>query len=372
MGKGMKVMFLVFHTIVAHSGISKKILAQVEGLRQNGAEVSLCSLVIAPDGRKYRALDSRPICEFGGGLKAKIRKRVDYSDIVESAREGGYDLIYIRYDINADPFTVRMMKMLHQSGIRTIVEIPTYPYDGEFRGQGLMMNLQLAIDKLFRRRFFSYCDRIVLYSGPSSLHGRPVVHISNGVDFSSVPLSQDRNGFHGSLKLLSVANIHLWHGLDRLIRGMAEHKHIDCELHIVGDGVPQIIESYRTLAESLGIADKVKILGPMYGKDLDREFGWADMAVGSLGRHRSGITSIKTLKNREYAARGLAFFYSEQDEDFDNAPYVMKVPADESAIDVKALGEFLSGLKMSGEEIRQSIRNLSWTAQMARIIESIS
>ena len=37
----MKVMFLVFHTIVAHSGISKKILAQVEGLRQNGAEVSL-------------------------------------------------------------------------------------------------------------------------------------------------------------------------------------------------------------------------------------------------------------------------------------------------------------------------------------------
>mgnify|MGYP000644641746 CR=1 FL=1 len=40
-------------------------------------------------------------------------------------------------------------------------------------------------------------------------------------------------------------------------------------------------------------------------------FEQADFAIGSLGRHRSGITHIKTLKNREYAARGLAFTYSE-------------------------------------------------------------
>ena len=375
MGKGMKVMFLVFHTIVEHSGISKKILAQVEGLRQNGAQVSLCRLVIDSDGRKYRALEDEAICEFGDGLKAKLRKRVDYSDIVKSATDGGYDLIYIRYDINADPFTVRMMRQFQKNGIRTVVEIPTFPYDGEFKGQGLMMNVQLMIDKLFRRRFFSYCDRIILYSGPDTLHSRPVIHISNGVDVNSVPLSHKdacKRDVSGELKLLSVANIHLWHGLDRLIRGMAEHKDIDCQLHIVGDGVPSIIDSYRSLAEDLGISDRVKILGPMFGQALNAEFEWADMAVGSLGRHRSGITSIKTLKNREYAARGLAFFYSEQDDDFDNAPYVLKVPADESAIDISSLTDFLSGMSLSGSEIRESVQGLGWKNQMARVIEGIS
>lgn len=368
----MKVMFLVFHSLAAHSGISKKILSQVEGLKQNGAEVAFCRLVVDEGGSKRRVLDDKTLCSFGGGLRAKLRKRVDYSDIVKAAADGGFDLVYIRYDINADPFTVSLVKRLHRKGIRTVVEIPTWPYDGEFKGQGVMMNLQLAIDKIFRRRFFSYCDKVVLYSGPDKLFGRPVDRISNGVDFAKVPLSHRTGAIDspdvrtGCLKLLSVANIHLWHGLDRLIRGMADSP--DCELHIVGDGVPEIIESYRKLALSLGISDRVKILGPLYGEALDREFEWADLAVGSLGRHRSGITSIKTLKNREYAARGLAFFYSEEDEDFDNAPYVFKVPADESPIDVKALSGFLSALDMSPEQIRESIRHLSWTAQMGKVI----
>lgn len=366
----MKVMFLVFHSLAAHSGISKKILSQVEGLKQNGAEVAFCRLVVDEDGSKRRVLDDRTLCCFGGGLWAKLRKRVDYSDIVKAAADGGFDLVYIRYDINADPFTVSLMKQLHRKGIRTVVEIPTWPYDGEFRGQGLMMNLQLAIDKIFRMRFFAWCDKVVLYSGPDNLYGCPVIHISNGVDFSRVPLShsacEKTDARTCSLKLLSVANIHLWHGLDRLIRGMADYP--DCELHIVGDGLTQIIESYRELALSLGISDRVKILGPLYGEALDREFEWADLAVGSLGRHRSGITSIKTLKNREYAARGLAFFYSEEDEDFDNAPYVFKVPADESPIDVKALSGFLSALDMSPEQIRESVLHLSWTAQMGKVI----
>ena len=47
------------------------------------------------------------------------------------------------------------------------------------------------------------------------------------------------------------------------------------------------------------------------GEELNELFNRADFAIGSLGRHRSGIYNIKTLKNREYAARGLAFMYSE-------------------------------------------------------------
>ena len=108
----MKVMFLVFHSLAVHSGISKKILAQIEGFRQNGADVAFCRLVVDEDGIKRRVVDDKTICSFGRGLWAKLRKRLDYSDIVRAAVEGDFDLVYIRYDINADPFTVRLMKQL--------------------------------------------------------------------------------------------------------------------------------------------------------------------------------------------------------------------------------------------------------------------
>ena len=75
------------------------------------------------------------------------------------------------------------------------------------------------------------------------------------------------------------------------------------------------------------------------GKELDELFDLADFAIGSLARHRSHIDKIKTLKNREYAARGIPFIYSETDEDFDRMPYILKAPADESAILEKSNGK---------------------------------
>ena len=95
------------------------------------------------------------------------------------------------------------------------------------------------------------------------------------------------------------------------------------------------------------------------------------MAIGSLARHRSGITNIKTLKNREYAARGLSFIYSEQDSDFEDKPYILKVPADESPIDIRLIIEFYQKRKMSPLEIRNSIQSLSWVEQMKKVITII-
>ena len=109
----------------------------------------------------------------------------------------------------------------------------------------------------------------------------------------------------------------------------------------------------------------------MHGKDLDACFEEADFAIGSLGRHRCGITHIKTLKNREYAARGIAFTYSETDEDFDSMPYVWKVPADESPIHIQDLIEFQRSITLTPEEIRESVRPLSWKAQMQKVIETL-
>ena len=115
----------------------------------------------------------------------------------------------------------------------------------------------------------------------------------------------------------------------------------------------------------------VILYGKKHGEELDTLFNKCDFGIGSLGRHRVGIHKIKTLKNREYAARGIPFIYSETDSDFDNKPYVMKAPADESPIDIQKVVEFYRNFNLSAIEIRNSIQDLSWTNQMKHVIEEV-
>ena len=367
----MKILFLVYHTLVEHSGISKKILAEVEALEKCGVDVSLCFLRINPDGSKERVCDGEVLRSFGKGLGAKIRKRTSYGDIIRYVKTRGIDTVYIRYDINADPYTCRMMRRLHKSGVRTVVEIPTWPYDGEFKGQSLKLRLQLKTDRKYRVRFFKYCDFIVNCSNDEQILGHPTINAGNGVDFENIPVAAENTEKY-EMRMLSVANIHLWHGLDRLILGMARRKDIPAVLHIVGDGLPEIIDGYKELARQYGLLDRVKILGPEYGSELDKEFKWCNIAVGSLARHRSGIETIKTIKNREYAARGRAFFYSENDPDFDERPYVFKVQQNDDPVDMQSIYEFFRKARFSPEEIRESVKELSWECRMRKVIEGIS
>jgi len=115
----------------------------------------------------------------------------------------------------------------------------------------------------------------------------------------------------------------------------------------------------------------VTLHGRQFGAELDRLFDLADLGIGSLARHRTGITFIKTLKNREYAARGIPFIYSEMDADFDAMEYVCKVPADESPIDIQQLLSFCQRLRLSPVDIRQSVLHLSWVKQMRIVIDSL-
>ena len=88
---------------------------------------------------------------------------------------------------------------------------------------------------------------------------------------------------------------------------------------------------------------------------------------------RKALDSIcgQTLKNREYAARGFGFVYSETDDDFDRMPYTLKVPADESPVSIPALIEFFQHMTVTPREIRDSIRHLCWEEQMKKVYEQI-
>ena len=125
----------------------------------------------------------------------------------------------------------------------------------------------------------------------------------------------------------------------------------------------------QTLIDQYGLKGHVVFHGQLFGDELNNVFNQSCFAIGSLARHRSGITNIKTLKNREYATRGIPFIYSEIDSDFEDKPYIIKALPDESPIDVQQMVDFIESHTFDPAEIRKTVENLSWKIQMRRVVE---
>lgn len=368
----MKALFLLFHGFDEANGISKKIRYQVKALKECGLDMHICYYDISPDGNRRWMVDEEVVADLGYGMSAKLRKRCSYTAIADYVARENIGFVYIRSYHNANPFTIRMVNRMRSHGAKVVMEIPTYPYDQEYTTRS--MKLELFVDRSFRHRLAAALDGIITFSNEKQIFGRPTIRISNGIDFDAIPMKKQINDTACQLHLLGVAEVHYWHGFDRLVRGLAEYYRKDPEykvyFHIVGPlvGERERQEILPVIREN-GLEPYVLIHGPLHGAALDECFEQADFAIGSLGRHRSGITFIKTLKNREYAARGLAFVYSETDEDFDNMPYVWKALPDESPIDIAKLIDFQRSLKMTPLEIRASVSPLSWKTQMQKVMD---
>jgi len=379
----MKILYIVYHGFSEVSGISKKIHYQVKGLRENGHEVHLCYYGFAENGHRCRYIDDTIIKDYGKGKLAGFLQRIDYGCIYKYCIQSGIQFVYARCFQNANPWLISFFRKLRKAGVHSVTEIPTYPYDREFVGFPLLTQVNLKIDQLFRCRLYAQMDAVVTFSDAKQIFGQRTIAISNGVDFDSIPLHQPIGKTDTSLHMIGVAEVHYWHGYDRLIAGLGEYylgtqNPRDVYFHIVGGvGAGEMNGSmhasgFSPLMEKYNIKDRVIFHGQLFGKALDDVFNQCQFAIGSLARHRSGITVIKTLKNREYATRGLPFIYSEQDEDFDSKPYVLKAPADESPIDMKRILQFCDTFVMKPNEIRKTVENLSWKMQMQKVIDTLN
>lgn len=372
----MKILFLVYHGFSEHSGISKKIHYQVKGLKENGYDVRLCYYDFAENGHRCRFVDKEVIGDYGTGAWAAVRQRMDYNCIYDYCIREGIEFVYARCFMNATPWLIHFFKKIHKAGIRAVTEIPTYPYDQEFnRHTKWDMLLGFWIDKCFRRSLYKYMDAMVTFSDAQEIFGQKTINISNGVDFDSTPLHHcPPQTANSPLNLIGVAEVHPWHGFDRVMAGIGEYKgDIPVYFHVVGGVHPFHMKTYFTplLDKYPFIKDKIIFHGTQFGKQLDDIFNQCQFAIGSLGRHRSGITVIKTLKNREYATRGIPFIYSEQDSDFDHRPYVLKAPADETPIDIQKIVDFVHTHQWNPEDIRKTVEHLQWKIQMKKVVDAV-
>ncbi|MGL5957718.1 MAG: glycosyltransferase family 1 protein [Phocaeicola sp.] len=378
----MNILFLVYHGFSLKSGISKKIASQLNGLEANGHKLYLASYEIDGTNERVCIINKTVVARYGKGKWGALHKRCSYSKLFSTIQQLDIDLVYARSFHNATPFTIHFFRKLKDANIPAVLEIPTYPYDQEYNGCPLSSKIELCIDKLFRKKLASLLSGIVTFSNHKTIFGQRTIPISNGVNFDELHLRTPILHPPKEIHLLGVAEVHYWHGYDRLIHGLGLYyqkpQPYQIYFHIVGGiadgemyGLPQAV-GFDKLIKEYQLQDRVIFHGQQTGEALDKLFDQAHFGIGSLARHRTGIEYIKPLKNREYAARGLSFIYSERDEDFENMPYILKAPADETAIEIENLIRFIKQSTLTPKEIRDTISHLSWKEQMKQVITQIT
>jgi glycosyltransferase involved in cell wall biosynthesis len=335
-------------------GVPKKIISQCKALSRDFA----VDLIFYHGGQ----VRLREIAAGGEKLLGKAASKLDVlrtaGDLVE---KGGYGCMYIRYP-RSDYLFLRLLKKAKKQGIRIAMEIPTYPYDmeGHETLKGRIIN---GMDRHFRKYLHRYVDRIVTYSDDREIFGVPTINTINGVDFDVVKADETPVDTARQIQLVAVSAMYRVHGYDRLIRGMHEYYQKGCTrdilLKLVGKG--DAYGDYQRLVEAFGLQAHVEFCGVCFGDALEEAYRGSALGVNSLAIHRQGLEKESTLKTKEYAAKGLPVLSSSYVDAFSsegNTRFALRVPPDETPVDVVALVDFVDRVYSGGTtaEIRREIR----------------
>lgn len=364
------ILFLTFVTITNGDGISNKILSQVKSLRFLGNNVHLGYLKKDKQNVTYW-IDDKQIATYANSTIGKMRLLNSvFKKILKYAIKNHIDVVYFRYFLFAYPHLIKLFSQLRKLKIKTIIEIPTYPYDKERINNSPITIIKRGIDKYYRRKLHLYIDRIVTFSLDTKIWGVQTIRISNGVSYDTIPIKEPSD-INKEFHMIGVAILAPWHGFDRVLRSIQEQKNKIPQkiiFHIVGSDPTEVnLKKLKQLVTDLKIEENVIFHGKMHGSELDEVFNISHIAIGSLGRHRNGIETMRSLKNVEYTSRGIPFVYSENNPDFDGKPFVYKVSPDESMIDLSKIIEFYKTLQLSPIDIHQNASIYSWDNQMKKV-----
>jgi len=364
-------------------GVLKKIYSIQNVFKKAGYDIAVLHLngaltieLKSPD--EWATTFQIPESVTGFGLMRKYDRRKEILSILSGNVIDRYkpNITILRF-ATADLLLIRTLKKLKHRGIRIVLDIPTYPYDKEL-GKGYYSFLKLFVDKFYRRMLKKYVDFVYSPSDEPRIFGMENIQVTNGIDCSSISIKKPRK-CDDDIHFISVANVSFWHGYDRIIRGMYEYYQGNPSrtvyYHCVGEG--EALSVLKQLTNDLGLTRYIVFHGAKTGEELDKIFDESDVAIGSLGNHRKGLNSDSALKNREYCARGIPFVIASSDQDFpESFPYILKIPSDDSLVDINKIIEWYEELTQSHPNYSTEMRkyteeHLSWDAKMRPVIEKI-
>lgn len=329
----MKIIYILQYSLehTESIGIRKKVALQIGAFKSMGHTVYELSMekygwILRLDGQKLMY----GLCSNKKDMNRDITDRLTGLQI---------DLAYVRH-ADMDFFRADFLECLKKVVPKIVMEIPTYPYQDEYTDK-----TNLEIDQYYcTQKLKQYVDLIVNYNGYKEIYDIPAVSLYNGITAGHYKQKKPSTVVGRDIRLLVVSTLVAWQGIDRIINGMAQYykkqqKTYNISCHIVGKGPEE--KRLRELVGKKHMDKHVKFMGEMAGKDLDVEFDEADIAIGSLGRHRTGLIRMSTIKAAEYCVRGIPFIIAHDEFAFpESFPYILKCCPDDSPVDMQDVISF--------------------------------
>ncbi|MCX7025029.1 MAG: hypothetical protein NT080_10465 [Spirochaetes bacterium] len=180
--------------------------------------------------------------------------------------------------------------------------------------------------------------------------GRPGIVVPNGVSVPAEPPPPRSLGPVEPIRIVfAAAAFQSWQGLDRLLAGLRRYSGIrPLVVNLAGKldedqhaGLQRFAGHARIRFEEHGILD------PTAARQL---YVRCHVGIAGLALLRNGLAEACPLKVRDYAAYGLPFAYAFVDPDIPaDWPYALRLPADESPVDVDAIVRFAEGAYAAGD-----------------------
>ena len=281
-----------------------------------------------------------------------------------------YDYIYMRFEhvsLSMTSFLGKVKKM--NKRIKIIAELPTYMGKWE-PGTSLIGKFVFIGKRVFSNIIPLHIDRMATFSNHDALFGIKTIKIENFVDVESIPLRMPK--VSNETHLLGVAMMTPSHGFDRVINGLADYYKNKPQrkvyFHIVGKG--SVVPVWKELVEYHKLNDYVIFEGVKTSEELNEYFDNSQIAVASLAAFRKKTPKHSELKIREYTARGIPFIYSALEPQFENQSFCLKVPHDESYINIRNVLDFYDKLDVSQTkyEMREfALNNCNCRGQFEKI-----
>lgn len=289
-------------------------------------------------------------------------------------KERSYDFIWIRH-LPTHPSFLKLLRRIKNRHPETkiLLEMPTWPYDREYTT--LVGKIMLAIDRLNRKRLYRFVDHCIHYGAETIIWRMPCINIRNGF----VPL-ENKNTFLGVLeddfdefKLIFVGQMSSWHGLDRLLEGLAQYAQNAYPKKVVLEIVGTATEEFKIQVRQLNLEEIVRYHGPVTGRDLLVLLRASQIGIGTLAIYRKGLTLDSSLKHRLYAAAGLPFVLSGFDPDFNkNENLWHYIPADDTPVSISELLDWRERLgPVASRLVTYAWENLTWERQIQKIIQNL-
>lgn len=362
----MKIVYL--STLVAkNTGVPKKIHSALKAMRGLGHDIKFIPL-----GPLYGWDDQfKPFLLEGSEsfLEVKqstwiprLRKMVILTKLL---KKSGADVVFYRYY----PSPLALISLV-LSGIPFVTEHNTIEIDEIAKG-GKRKDLRRErllgwMIRAASKGFVAVTPEILNHQITRMGKNKRGIVVSNSTNLAEHPVYKTE--VLKSCRLVLVANIEYWQGLDRIV-GLLER--LDSfNLFVIGDG--RSMDAIQEMVKQKNLLGRIHFLGEMYGDELDKFICSCDIAISSLATHRKGILQACPLKTRHYLALGIPVVIGYEDIDLSaELPFIMRVPSDDSTIDNNAFEEFHNYVTSHPEicsEIRQfAEEHLSVNAKMSKL-----